>query len=564
MSLSGALQIGRSALVANQAALEVVGNNLANVATKGYHRQSIGLSAIKDQEIQRGIFVGRGVQIQAINRQVDDALEGRIRSGVSDQSASAASRDILSQIESLQNELTDSDLSSQLSEFFNAWSELANNPLDNSVRRVVVQKGESVASYVRNLRSGLAAVRAQTDEGIAAGAAAANDLLSRIQELNTQIVRAEQGSGGAHGLRDQRDQILGELAQYMDVSTIEQANGAVDVFVGSLPVVLDGKSRGLEVRRQTINGELQIDVLLSADGSVLAPTSGTLGALIKGRSDDVNAAIDTLDTFANQLVFEVNRAHAQGQGTKGFSSITGTNKATDVTAALNAAGLESSPNHGTFLVHVTQKSTGQRTTSTINVDLDGIGADTSLTSLAAQLNTVANVNASITPDGRLRLDAGGSDFELSFSDDSSGALAALGVNTFFQGDDASDIAVNSVVSGDPSYLAAGQNHVSGDNRNALAISALATKSLPSLGGLSISDQWSRHVEDYAVRLGQADQKFQADTVVRENLEAQQQSVSGVNTDEEAINLLAFQRAYQGSARFLTVVDEMYKTLLDLI
>ncbi|MCC7191695.1 MAG: flagellar hook-associated protein FlgK [Phycisphaeraceae bacterium] len=564
MSLSGALQIGRSALVANQAALEVVGNNLANVATKGYHRQSIVLAANRDQEIQRGIFVGRGVHIQEINRQVDDALEGRIRSGVSDQSASAATRDILSQIESLQNELSDNDLSSQLSEFFNAWSELANNPLDNSVRRVVVQKGETVASYIRNLRTGITAVRAQVDESISGDVSAANDLLSRVEELNTQIVRAEQGTGSAHGLRDQRDQILAELAQYVDVSTIEQSNGAVDVFVGSLPVVLEGKSRGLEVRRQTIDGDLQMDVVLSADGSILQPTSGRLGALIKSRRDDVNAAVDTLDTFANQLAFEVNRAHSQGQGTKGYSSVTATNKVSDANAALNAAGLAFSPNHGTFLIHVTQKSTGQRTTSTINVDLDGIGTDTTLTSLAAQLNTVANVNASITPDGRLRLNSGGGDFELSFSEDSSGTLAALGINTFFQGTDASDLAVNSVVSGDPAYVAAGQNHVSGDNRNALAISSLATRPLASLGGLSISDQWSRHVEDYAVRLGQADQKFQADTVVRENLEAQQQSVSGVNTDEEAINLLAFQRAYQGSARFLSVVDEMYQTLLGLL
>ncbi len=564
MSLSGALQIGRSALVANQAALEVVGNNLANVATKGYHRQSIVLAANRDQEIQRGIFVGRGVHIQEINRQVDDALEGRIRSGVSDQSASAATRDILSQIESLQNELSDNDLSSQLSEFFNAWSELANNPLDNSVRRVVVQKGETVASYIRNLRTGITAVRAQVDESISGDVSAANDLLSRVEELNTQIVRAEQGTGSAHGLRDQRDQILAELAQYVDVSTIEQSNGAVDVFVGSLPVVLEGKSRGLEVRRQTIDGDLQMDVVLSADGSILQPTSGRLGALIKSRRDDVNAAVDTLDTFANQLAFEVNRAHSQGQGTKGYSSVTATNKVSDANATLNAAGLAFSPNHGTFLIHVTQKSTGQRTTSTINVDLDGIGTDTTLTSLAAQLNTVANVNASITPDGRLRLNSGGGDFELSFSEDSSGTLAALGINTFFQGTDASDLAVNSVVSGDPAYVAAGQNHVSGDNRNALAISSLATRPLASLGGLSISDQWSRHVEDYAVRLGQADQKFQADTVVRENLEAQQQSVSGVNTDEEAINLLAFQRAYQGSARFLSVVDEMYQTLLGLL
>jgi len=76
--------------------------------------------------------------------------------------------------------------------------------------------------------------------------------------------------------------------------------------------------------------------------------------------------------------------------------------------------------------------------------------------------------------------------------------------------------------------------------------------------------WNRHVEEYAVRLGQAQSQAQTDEIVRSNLESQQQSISGVSLDEEAINLLAYQRAYQGTARFLSVVDELMQTLMQLI
>ncbi|NJL31868.1 MAG: flagellar hook-associated protein FlgK, partial [Phycisphaerales bacterium] len=67
-----------------------------------------------------------------------------------------------------------------------------------------------------------------------------------------------------------------------------------------------------------------------------------------------------------------------------------------------------------------------------------------------------------------------------------------------------------------------------------------------------------------IRAGQTLQELESASIVRENLESQQQSVSGVNTDEETINLLAFQRAYQAGARFLNVVDEMYQTLLQIV
>src|SRR4051812_43866020 len=132
MSLGGALQIGRSGLLASQAAIEVAGQNLANVATKGYHKQTARLAPAGEQELRRGIFLGRGVQVQEILRQVNEGLEGRLRGGIADESSAQVQQDVLSRIEALQNELSDTDLSSQLSTFFNNWSELANTPNDNS------------------------------------------------------------------------------------------------------------------------------------------------------------------------------------------------------------------------------------------------------------------------------------------------------------------------------------------------------------------------------------------------------------------------------------------------
>src|SRR5262249_23205572 len=156
-----------------------------------------------------------------------------------------------------------------------------------------------------------------------------------------QITRADQGTQGAHALRDQRDSLLAQLSQYLEVSTVEQPSGSVDVYVGSLPVILDGVNRGLKVRRQTVNGDLQVDATLASDGSVLQPTSGKLGALVAARKNDVDQAVSTLDDFANNLIYEVNKVHSQGQGLVGFDSVTGTTSVSDPTAALNdpAAGI---------------------------------------------------------------------------------------------------------------------------------------------------------------------------------------------------------------------------------
>ena len=308
----------------------------------------------------------------------------------------------------------------------------------------------------------------------------------------------------------------------------------------------------------------------AVNGRTKRLSAGELGALIRFKEQDIQDAIDAVDTLASQLIYQVNRLHSQGQGLDLVSSVTGATAIADPTAALSdldATDLTIAPTHGSFQVHVVQKSTGQVVTRTINVDLDGINpaGDTTLTSLAADIDAAANITATVTPDGKLQITADSSDFQISFSDDSSGALAVLGINTFFTGKDAFDIRVNPVIKASPRLIAAGASSASGvnpgDNSNALAIAALRNQTLTELNGLSLTQHWNRHVEDFAVRQSQARTQYQADTVIREGLTSQQQSISGVNADEESIDLIQYQRAYQASARLLTVIDEMMQTLI---
>jgi flagellar hook-associated protein 1 FlgK len=568
MGLTSALYVGRSGLSAAQTAIEVTGQNLANVGTPGYHRQTVSLTPAGDSKIGQGMFIGRGVRVQEITRNINQALEGRVRDSIADEQAATIRRDILAQIEAIEGELTSGSVSNQLFEFFNGWSELANNPLDNSVRTLVTQQGNALSDFIRSVRSELGDLRVQVDDRIDLAARNVDDLLTEIANVQRTISTVEGGTPGAHSLRDQRDALISELSQYLDISVNEHDDGQLDIFVGSLPIILNGRSRGLEVSRRTVDGQLVIDVRTKADGSVLEPSTGELGALIATRQKDVLAAIDTLDRFTNQLIYQVNKVHSQGQGLQGFSSVTGTTRVWDAEASLgsDAAGLAFAPKHGSFEINVVQKSTGAKQTYVVNIDLDGIDAanDTSLNGIVAQLGGIDNLSASVNPAGQLRIDAVGADYELTFSNDSSGVLAALGVNTFFAGSSAADMAMNDRVLQNPSLLAAGLGHVSGDNRNALAVAALREQPLADLNGLSVVEVWNRHVEDYAVRLGQTVQDVQSKGVVRSSLEAQQQAVSGVNADEEAINLLTYQRAYQGSAKFLSVVDELMQTLLSLL
>ena len=565
MGLNGALQIGRSAMLSSQAAISVTGNNLANAATPGYHRQIAGLTPNGSSPIGRNQFVGTGVALTTINRAIDSALQSRLRDAISDENAAAIDERFLSSVEAIQNELSDNDLSSKLSAFFNAFSELANNPIDNAVRSVVVQQAVSLTDHVNLLQDQYTMLRTESDRAIGASVERVDGLLGEIAVLNGQIAMAEGGGGGggANSLRDRRDQLIDEVSGFIDIDTVPQENGSVDILVGSIPVVLAGESRGITMRTESGPNGLEVSIRVEEDGTILDAKSGSIGALQRQREETILPAMATLDDFASQLVFQVNDIHAQGQGLANRTEVSGSVVGIDADENLNAtgSGVPWEIRNGVFELHVVNASTGLRATYQVAMDPD----EMSLQDLVDRINVdlgVSDATASIGPSGEFRITAGPG-HEIAFSDDSSGVLAGLGVNGLFTGSNAREITVDAALLDDPSLLATSKDFTSGGNDSALAIVELENRAIDAFGGRSLREKWQSEVNTLAVATGAARTRYESSVLVRESLEAQNQAVSGVSIDEEAIDLMTLQRQFQAAARFITVIDEAMQVLLSI-
>ncbi|MCB9844891.1 MAG: flagellar hook-associated protein FlgK [Phycisphaeraceae bacterium] len=578
MGLTQALQIGRSALTAAQAGVQVSSNNLANLATPGYSRQVARLVPIRGVRESTSFYAGRGVALASIQRQVSEALQSRLRTGVSEESYAGTLRDLYSTVEVSLNELTGADLSSELNAFFGAWSERANLTESSAV---VVQQGQQLAGFLQRLSGDLRTTRDQIDRDLAGAVSRANQLIGEIGELNRQVVSAELGSATANDLRDQRDMRLEELSQLIDIDAVEQTNGAVNVLVGSNPVVLDGITRELTLSIRSVEGELRATVSAGQNQRELRVTSGRIGALLDSRDQAVDGTLEQLDRLSSQLIFQVNRLHATGTNATGLSSTRATLAFATANRdlALNHPGnraltdLPFAPANGGFYVHVTHAASGHTDIVRVDIDLDGIRADgtegfdddTSLSSLTASLNAIDGLSASIDAEGRLRVN-GDEGYTFAFADDSSDVLATLGVNSYFTGKSASDIAVRDDLALEPSRLATGRI-VEGEfveNATALGIVALQDSPITALGGLSFREHWQTTVQGVAGAAASSNGRADAASLVRQSLDSQRLAISGVSVDEESLNLLNFQRQYQGAARVITVADELLQTLLSII
>jgi flagellar hook-associated protein 1 FlgK len=347
----------------------------------------------------------------------------------------------------------------------------------------------------------------------------------------------------------------------------------MNVYVGNEPLVLHGLSRGLTTT-DSLDGEFSRTVVRFADtNGMIRPTGGMIAGLVESRETDAFGRLKELDDFAAAIIADVNAVHANGQGLTAFKSVTAGAPVDDPTAALNttAAGLRQTPVNGSFYLTVTDDASGTPTAYRLDIDLDGADEDTSLEDLVAAINEqVTGVTAEVTTDNRLKLTA---DEGLSFTfghdgqmyrEDSSHLLAALGINTFFSGSSAADIAVRSELIEDPGLLAAASaNHV-GDGINAGRIGGLLDAASDLLNGRSIKEQYNTLANRVASAGAAAQEQLDAADAVSSALQAQRESVSGVSLDEEAVDLLRFERAFQGAARYVSTVDRLLEEMMGLV
>lgn len=570
--LNSALSIGRSALMGYGAALQVVGSNISSAGSPDYTRLSPQLDPLQGSPIAGDLQPGAGVALTAIQRNIDEALEARVRLAIGSEASVATQEIALAQVEILFDDLGGVGIGARFTEFFNAFDEVQNTPEDRAVRDLAVARGVQLADSLRELRARLAALGDDMDSQIAAIVQSADQIAGEIARLNVEITTAEAGrQGQVTGLRDQRDALLRNLSGLFDVTVREQPNGTVNVYVGSEALVQGGSARGLIAVEEVDGQSSRLSIRFADTNQQIDIEGGRLHGLVLGR--DQGTQIAALDRLASAVIADVNRIHADGQGLVGFNSVTGANEVFAIDESLDGtnAGLAFPPQNGSFYITVADTSTGTPVAFRIDVDLDGTDGGTTLESLVEDINTqVAGVTASITSDLRLQLTADDG-FTFTFGndgqqarEDTSGVLAALGLNTFFTGTDARNIMVNEELTGQSTLLAAAGVFFAGDGTTAGRIAALNTAVSERLGETSITGFYHTITNAVAVNANAVHNDLRAASGVLESLQAQRESVSGVSLDEEAISLLKYERAFQGAARFVTVVNDLLAELIRLV
>lgn len=324
-------------------------------------------------------------------------------------------------------------------------------------------------------------------------------------------------------------------------------------------------------------------------------TGGKLAAYYNIRDDNCGRYMDELNAVASSLIWEVNRIHSQGSGLSMLDYAQGQQRVEDITKALGSAQsilpFSDKLQAGNVNFHFYDKTTGDyKSSGMLDFDpatpgIQNFDPDThSLEDVRDAINNMVDadgnplapppLNASIQ-DGKLIIETNpAADVTFGMGADSTGLMAALGINTFFSGDSADSLAVNSQVHSNTNLIASGQvngQHQAnaGDNATATAIGKLADKKITistlwkTVDNQSISEYYANLVTTVGAdrRLSKTNSEYHS--ALTNDLAERTASVSGVNMDEEMSNLIKFQHSYTAAAKLITTADQMLQTLLGL-
>jgi flagellar hook-associated protein 1 len=565
MSLFGTIQNAGNALNAAQIGLQVTGNNIANANTPGYLRQQVMLVPTPTQRYGN-LLLGTGVKVESIVQQVDKYLQEQYRSASSDVASGAVQENTYSQLEGLVGELSSSDLSSSMSKFFNSIQDVLNQPGSSGVRNIAVLQGQQLTADIRRLNDKAEQIYNGLDQQVSDQAGDINKLLKQIADLNVQISQAEGGDtspSDAVGLRDRRGSALSDLANIIDIRTTEQPDGSVSVYSNGDYLVFESIHRDVKTVQVEKNGQFATEIHIAQTDAPVGTSGGKLAGLIQSRDSIAGGFIGQLNTVASALIQGFNQIYSSGQGNVGFSSVTSNVVPANRDVPLDQAGLGVSPVNGSFSLVVKNSLTGETNTTNVSIDLNGLDEDTSLADLQTQLDAIDGISATITSGGNLKISADDPNLTFSFGSDTSGVLGALGLNSFFSGNDASNIDIDSALKADPRRFAASLGGVGEDTQNAVRLADFLNTPLTLQNGQSLAQLYDKLVSDTAQGSAATKSANEGFRTFQATLEGQNLAVTGVNMDEEAIKMISYQRAYQASAKVIATINELFDTLLKL-
>lgn len=376
--------IGLSGYSAAQKALDIVGNNIANAATEGYHRQEVSFTPSYMSD-NGGTTIGGGVEIREVRRIIDNLLEEELMG----QSSSLAELDrklsTMSSVEATFGELsTNSGLNGAIDNFFAAISDVSAHTGDSIYLTDLVSSAEIMAGKFNSLGTYLTDLKSDIYLETQSLVQEANNLIGLIANLNDQISSLSITGADPNNLIDQRGQYINELAELVGIQTREGENGVIDINVGGVPVVMNSTAMNLQVGRDS-GGHIGIAAAGSGDYDTDIE-GGSIGGLMSLYNEFVDGIQSQLDTLAASIASAVNRYHVQGINAEGsFTELTGNYMLSE-----DLSDYASYIEDGYVYVRVTDTSTNQVTRTAVQVDAD---TDT-MTGIAAKLSAVTGITAS--------------------------------------------------------------------------------------------------------------------------------------------------------------------------
>jgi flagellar hook-associated protein 1 len=588
------LNIGASALRADQTLVDIANQNIANASTPGYSRQAADVKASLAYPIptfNNGGIVGQlgsGVEIAQVTRARDAFIDYQLRGQLTSQGRWDARRDALKQVESLSNEPSSDGLSSLLTKYSQAWQEVANSPSDSAVRASLIEQGKSVADAFNNQSQQLFTQQRDLDQQVSLAVTDVNNYADQIAKINLQISQVETAGMRANDLRDQRDQLLNKLSQLVKINYTESSEGSVSVYVGNRQLV--DRNVAYALQAVTPTGQKFAQVQWASDGAAVNLQDGRIQGLLESRDQLVQGQLDRLNTLAGRIIESVNSLHTAGVGLDGQTGVKffdGTDAAT-MSVDPELLGADGTQHIAAARMTVTP-ATPPSTTATYDWaqgDSSNAVALGELANAVTQRDTSNDAAANVLRPGNV-LSTSGTPATVMGVDLSSAPPATTFVLSGLTYDAASGTATLNTGSGSvTATVTAGSVAGSGTPPTLQAItldagsfkvtlqasaSASISNVLANLNSTTfatqsarstIGDEYSQQVAALGVDSSTAQSQSNSQQVLITQLTNQQQQTSGVSLDEETTNLIQYQHAYQAAARVISVVDQMLDTLIN--
>lgn len=545
--MSSLINSAMSGLSAAQSALNTVSNNISSYNVAGYTRQTTILGA-SNSTLTGGGWVGNGVYVSGVQREYDAFITNQLRAAQNQSSGLTTRYQQMSKIDDVLSDTTNS-LSANLQDFFKSLQTLVSNAEDPAARQTVLGKADGLVNQFKTNDQYLRDKDAQVNTAISTSVDQINNYAKQIANLNDQISRLTGVGAGAspNELLDQRDQLVSELNKIVGVDVTVQDSGTYNISIANGYTLLQGSnaSQLAAVKSSADPARTTIAYVDAAAGNVEISekqiTTGSLGGLLTFRSQDLDQARNTLNQMALAFADAMNTQHQAGFDANG-------DKGGKLFDFGSPAVLSNGKNTGS--ASVTATMTDSTKVQATNYKVEYNGTDWTITRLSDNTSFTAKPDAS----GNLSFD--GLNVKISGSANNKDSFIVKPVN---------DVIVNmDVAISDESKLAMASAQGSGESDNTNGQKLLDLQSAKLVGGnKTFNDAYAALVSTVGSTTASLKTSSETKVNVVTQLTKQQQSISGVNLDEEYGNLQRYQQYYLANAQVLQTASTLFDALINI-